>query len=408
VRAATVIPLFLLISLSTWGQASGVLQLPGPPPLALPRWLAPFPQARDRSTKATPTEGTSTYMAPGLPPDVVSHYEQHLRAAGIPFETRQDGTVTLIEGAAEKTAWTVRVREENGGTRVEVNYALRRDPPPAPPAVRSLPALLLEWPDWLEAPGGRLTSQRTNPPGRVPTWSVESCPGDVIGKLSQGCLARVYESPRPLSSLYEYFGGLLEQHGYTTQSASTGPYGNLELGTWIADPFAQLKVREYPVPQADTYYRQIHIFLRQPQTPTTKVEITFMVKNGQAMEAPAPAPPRPAAATDGPAWYEAMPKDRNSWTWAIQSVATRKGSEVKYTNYYYEQATNRIVDERLPLPNGGMIVHAFPVDCAFYVQDESGHNTKFANAREAIGKAVGPGNWTVYPIRVSGVVVYFK
>jgi hypothetical protein len=411
VSATAVIPLLLACaSLSAWGQ-SGVLQLPGPPPLALPKWLAPFPQARDRSTKATPTEAASSYTALGLPADVISHYEQQLNPAGVAFQTKPDGTATVIEGSAEKASWAVRVREENGAARVEVSYALKRNRPPAQPtapADRMLPALRLEWPEWLQVPGGRLTSQRTNPAGRVPTWSVESCPGDVIAKPSQGCLARVYESSSQLGSLYEYLGGLLEQHGYTAQSASPQPGANLELGKWIAEPFAQLKVREYPVQWADTYYRQIHIFLRQPKTPTTKIEITFMVKNGQAVEAPVPVSPAPAPSADGPAWYEAAPQDRNSWRWLIQSVATRSGPEVKYSNLYYEQATTRTVEGRLPLPAGGVIVHAFPVDCAFYVQDERGNTMKFANAKEAIGKPVGPGNWTVYPVQVRGVVVYFR
>jgi len=44
---------------------------------------------------------------------------------------------------------------------------------------------------------------------------------------------------------------------------------------------------------------------------------------------------------------------------------------------------------------------------AFYLQDDRGTNLKFANAKEAIGKTVGPGNWTVHPASVSGVAVYF-
>ena len=346
-------------------------------------------------------------------------YSQMSRSSKVVTSLKKGDKVTVdFEATGAGEAWcSLRGLGGSGGTGYVQCKGLERAPrapePAPPPTDRSFLPLRLEWPAWLEVPGGRLISKRTNPPGRIGKWLVETCPGDVLGKPSQGCLARVYQSSRRLRELYEYFDGLLGQYGYTTQSASTKPYANLELGKFIAEPFAQLKMREYPGQGDETYYQQIVIFIRQPQSPTTKVEITFMVKNGSsatpaAMKV-ASTPSQQASSGSAPlAWYEVTPRSKDEWKWAIQSVATRSGAGVKYTNYYYEQATNRIVDERLPLPNGGVIVHAFPVDCAFYIEDDRGNRTKFASAQEARGKAVGPGNWTVYPIKVSGVVVYFK
>jgi hypothetical protein len=284
---------------------------------------------------------------------------------------------------------------------------LERDPRTAAPAPTALAPLRLEWPAWLMAPDARMISQRTKAAGQTVRGSAETCPGDVLGKPSQGCLERVYKSTRALSDLYDYFGDLLGQNGYTTHSPSNEPYADLPLGNSIGEPFAQLNMREYPVPMDATQYRQIRIFMRQPQTPTTQVEITFMVKGGSE-EASPKAPSIPAKlGDDSPAWYEVMPRNKNDWKWAIQSVAGHTAAGIKYTNYYYEQATGRSVDARLPLPNGGVIVHVFP-DCAFYLEDEKGNRMKFANAKEARGKAVGPGNWTVYPIKVGGVDVFFN
>jgi len=284
--------LWMGVPLPALGQDTGVLRLPGPPPLALPAWLAPVSQAQDRSGKATATEAISSYKAPIPAAAVVAYYERQLQAAGVAFQTRPDGTGASIEASTEKTAGTVRVHGEEGGARVEVSYTLRPDPPPAPatpapPAPRVLEPLLLEWPDWLDVPDARLVLQWTNPPGRIGRGLTETCPGDVIGKPSQGCLERVYESSDSLKDLYEYFSDLLQQHGYDTHGSGAQPYANLDLGKFDAAPFASLTVREYPVPQEAASYRQLNIFLRQPGTPVTKVEIAFLVRNPPGVEAAA-------------------------------------------------------------------------------------------------------------------------
>ncbi len=77
------------------------------------------------------------------------------------------------------------------------------------------------------------------------------------------------------------------------------------------------------------------------------------------------------------------------------------GRLLKHARYYW------LLLGREPSDAAAVIIHVFP-SSAFYIEDERGNRTKFANAQEAKGKAVGPGNWTAYPIEVRGVVVYFK
>lgn len=74
-RSGLIVPLLVICaSLSASGQPTGENVLT--PRLAMPEWLAPFPQARDQSTAATSREGTSAYTALAHPAEVISHYEQ--------------------------------------------------------------------------------------------------------------------------------------------------------------------------------------------------------------------------------------------------------------------------------------------------------------------------------------------
>ena len=287
---------------------------------------------------------------------------------------------------------------------------------PQVPATPVLAPLRLEWPAWLELPGAPPASQRTNPPGRIGRWAEETCPGDVMGKPSQGCLKRVYQCSNNLKEVYQFFEGLLYQHGYTTENLSKQPYANLQLGKSIGDVFASLTMREYPAPQDENYYRQVIVFMRQPQT-TTKVEITFMVKGPQEVEgtagvsgtsgaAASSAPVRPATSRRGD--HLSWPPPRGTWSWAIQSVAVHRGSGIGYTSFYYEASTDRSVEEPLSLPAGGTVVGVFPDDCEFSMKSEAGKSFIFRNEAEAKTKPVAPGTWSVYPRGCGGVAVFLR
>jgi len=262
-RILAVLTLVSLMPVLALGQDTGMLRLPGPPPLELPAWLAPVAGNLHRADKNTPEEATSSYVTQAPPSEVVAHYEAKLRAAGISFETRPDESGTAIEANSGPYLGTVRIQPADGGAHVDVHYA------------------------------------------RKP-------------------------APRPAS-----------QPAATTVAAS--------------------------------------------------------------------APPRAQApADDGPRrWYEATPRKGEEWKWALQSVKFG-AKNPKYTYFYYEKATGRSVETLLSLPEGGEIIHVFPVDCEFFIQDENGRQIRFKKAQEALGRTVGPGNWMVYPVNISGVVVYIR
>jgi hypothetical protein len=100
-HSGVVIPLLLIWAcLSAWGQQSSE-NVPTPR-LVMPEWLAPFAQARDQSATATSTESVSTYTALAHPAEVISHYQQQMRAAGVAFRTQSDGIGFSILASAEK------------------------------------------------------------------------------------------------------------------------------------------------------------------------------------------------------------------------------------------------------------------------------------------------------------------
>lgn len=84
-----------------------------------------------------------------------------------------------------------------------------------------------------------------------------------------------------------------------------------------------------------------------------------------------------------------MPPPPGTWTWEIQSVAQRRGSEIKYSSFYYEASTDRSVEQPLTLPAGATIVGVFPDDRAFSVRDALGHSFTFRNEDEAKAKGLG-------------------
>ena len=103
-----------------------------------------------------------------------------------------------------------------------------------------------------------------------------------------------------------------------------------------------------------------------------------------------------------------LPPQRGTYRWMIQSVVSGIGRERRYTSFYYEPATGRSVEQPLSLPRGGEIIGVFPDDCAFSVQDQAGHSFTFQNEDQAKAKGFGPGTWSVYPLKCSGIGVYVK
>ena len=103
-----------------------------------------------------------------------------------------------------------------------------------------------------------------------------------------------------------------------------------------------------------------------------------------------------------------LPPQRGTYRWVIQSVAVHGASGKKYSSFYYEVSTGRSVEQPLSLPTGGEIVDAFPDDCTFSVQNQSGNSFTFRNEDEAKAKGLGPGTWSVLPLKCGGIAVYVK
>jgi hypothetical protein len=275
-------------------------------------------------------------------------------------------------------------------------------PPGATPTASASTPLRLEWPSWLDLPGARLLARGTKARGRIVAGSAETCTGDVLGKPSQGCLEKVFESPGKVMEVYAYYEDLLERYGYTDKSPSSKPYASVALGKNPSDTFASLTMREYPTQDPD-YYRQVTVFLRQlSNTSTTKAELSFLIKSG-ADE------PAPESAGTQKKDFLSFPPDRSTWTWAIQSVALPPGSANRHSSFYYEAPTDRSVAAPLTLPAGAVIVGVFPDDCAFSVREARGSAPlNFPNESQAKGKTLAAGTWSVYPQKCGGVAVFLK
>jgi hypothetical protein len=264
------IPLLLIgASLSAWGQPAS--ENVSTANLAMPEWLAPFPQARDQSVTAVPTEGASVYTALARPADVISHYEQQMRAAGVAFKTQGDGIGVSIVASAERLSAVIRIREAEDGSKVKVSYSLAPDKHAA-----LLPA----------------NPQPANPPAANP-W---------------------------------------------------------------------------------------------PQTPAPRQ--SSPISSGRR------APLSPFA--------------RTPYTWIMQSVIVRGSNPRKYTASYYEAPTDRTAEAPLALPAGASIIDVFPTDCMFSLQDQAGHSFTFKKAEEAMGRALAPGTWSLYPMKCSGIDIFLR
>ena len=84
------------------------------------------------------------------------------------------------------------------------------------------------------------------------------------------------------------------------------------------------------------------------------------------------------------------------------------GAEGKAGTSYYDAATDRNVEKPLTLTAGAAIVGVYPNDCAFSVRNESGNSFTFQNEGEAKVKGLGPGTWSVSPLKCGGVAVFLK
>ena len=144
---------------------------------------------------------------------------------------------------------------------------------------------------------------------------------------------------------------------------------------------------------------------KKPQSVTPK-----NTANAAGSQAPGSAPPDVLPKFTKQKWMGiGLPPPRGTYKWVVQSVAIHGSkSGKKYSSFYYEISTGRSVEEPLSLPAGGEIVGVFPDDCMFSVHDQAGHSLTFRNETEAQAHGLGPGTWSVYPLKCGGIEVYVR
>ena len=121
-----------------------------------------------------------------------------------------------------------------------------------------------------------------------------------------------------------------------------------------------------------------------------------------------PSTPPPQTHKEGELGFSGPPP-RGTWRLVLQSVAVRVDGKTQYSSFYYDASTGQSIDHpAIPLPVGGFIVGVFPDDCTFRVQDQAGRSFTFKDEKEAKGKTLGPGTWSLFPIKCGGVALFVK
>jgi len=335
------------------GLLAQVITLPGPPPLKLPPWLAPFPLARVQSSRGSANDAKVSYAAAVRPEKVVEFYHRELQLGGIVFETKpgDDGNIQFDTG---KAIGSVRIRAAGEGSTVEVSYSLKPEPPPTPPAPVTNADLSGTWnfAHWGGRFRGTIQLQQTGSVVRG-TWHTS------YGKV---------EPDDPVAGRVS---------------------GNTLMLTRFVGDNQRFELTLSPDGHRMEGYG----------------EGFFLNHTDLAMER-ADEPTAPAAPSKKGGLGTTPPQ--GTYKWAMQSTGFGQGAARKYKSFYYEVPTGRSVEEPLRLPGGGEIVSVFPDDCEFVMRNDAGKALDFRSQDEAKGASLGAGTWALYPLRCNGVVVYVK
>jgi hypothetical protein len=93
-----------------------------------------------------------------------------------------------------------------------------------------------------------------------------------------------------------------------------------------------------------------------------------------------------------------------TYRWALQCIHVQG----KTIQNYYDPATDRRPERPLALPEGGTILSVFPDDRPFTLNDTKGHEIKFERGKQAVGKQIYPGVWSVFTPNPGGIAVFIK
>ena len=192
---------------------------------AIPYWLTPYPGANPE-TRQNRILAESSYTAAARPRDVLDHYRGLFATAGLPFRPSAMGYGFLIRAEADACDLTIRVRNQNETTAVQVtctaptgrDSTVRKqaedagresiqtmenyDRPvyPAPKAPGPAPA----WPAWLaRVEGGRPAFQS-------------------VGAGAAGYLKSVYLSRLDLAAIRSFYTDLLRANGCEVSAPGAG------------------------------------------------------------------------------------------------------------------------------------------------------------------------------------------
>jgi len=238
--------------------------LPGEGPLAIPSWLAPFPDAVPQiHTFSNFVESRYETAAPSA--DVIAHYRKIFAAARLPFFPEKDPIGTSIHGETAECDLHIRISQFRGATLVNVTCSLpvyrraeeegmrameRFDQPVYPAPRPQLPPLT--WPTWLVRSDGAALQVRSG-----------------TDRFKCNYLEAGFTSADSRPALQAFYAGLLNQHGYpvSMESSSILPGDRTAIleGTRYAGarPGPRLVIHIEFAPAADT----VHVDLRMTAHP---------------------------------------------------------------------------------------------------------------------------------------------
>jgi hypothetical protein len=188
----------------------------------MPAWLSAYP-GTDEQTRSLGPLVESSYTAAAPPRDVLSHFRQLFKTAGLPFQPSAAGNGFMIRAAPPECDLFIRIRRMDDGTAVQVtctstpgreqaqrtlaqaeeshhdriNSMEKFDRPVYPQPKRAVPMPPLAWPSWLlRIDGERLDVQK-------------GVDGVMMHYLKSSFLCAL-----PRNDIQTYYADLLNSNGY--------------------------------------------------------------------------------------------------------------------------------------------------------------------------------------------------
>lgn len=119
------------------------------PRVAMPGWLAPFPDAKVEGPVVHANRVEASYVSAAATGEIVSHYRELFAAQGIPFVLNPDGLGVTIRGRKE-CSLLIAIRESKGQTLTRITCTAlpsqdRDTDKPAPQVEAKAPAPSPRW-----------------------------------------------------------------------------------------------------------------------------------------------------------------------------------------------------------------------------------------------------------------------